>query len=88
MEQSWNGNGMSGTDAWNRAGTEMGCLEQMHGTELERNWDVWNRYMEQSWNVNGMSGTDAWNRYGTEIRWNIPVLVKGMNIIATDVFKE
>ena len=60
----------SGTDAWNSTGTKIllsgtaawnGSLEQMHGTELERKYFVWNRCME--WK----SGTDAWNSTGTEI---------------------
>ena len=50
-----NGNTLSGTAAWN------GSLEQMHGTEMERKYFVWNSCMEQK------SGTDAWNRAGTEI---------------------
>ena len=51
----------SRTDAWNRAVTEILCLKQMHGTELERKYFVWNRCMERK------SGTYVWNRAGTEI---------------------
>ena len=54
MKQSWNGNTLSGTAAWN------GSLEQMHGTELERKYFVLNSCMERK------SGTDAWNRAGTK----------------------
>ena len=51
---------------WNRSGTEILCLEQLHGTE------VWNRCIEQSWNGNTLSGTAAWNgsleqMHGTEL---------------------
>ena len=46
----------SGTDAWNRVGTEILNLEQLHGTE------VWNRRMERKY-----FETEAWNRAGTEI---------------------
>ena len=55
MEQSWNGNTLSGTAAWN------GSLEQMHGTDLKWKYFVWNSCMERK------SGADAWNRSGTEI---------------------
>ena len=55
MKQSWKGNTLSGTDAWN------GSLEHMYGTELELKYFVWNSCMERK------SGTDARNRAGTEI---------------------
>ena len=56
----------SGTDAWNRSGTEILCLEQLHGTE------VCNKCMKQIWNGNTLSGTAAWNRsleklHGTDV---------------------
>ena len=57
----------SGIVAWNRAGTEILCLEQMHGTELEWKYFMWNSCMERK------SGTDAWNdntlelMHGTEL---------------------
>ena len=54
MEQIWNGDNLSGTAAWN------GSLEQMHGTDLERKYFVWNSCMEQQ------SGTVALNRSGTK----------------------
>ena len=56
MEQSWYGNTLSVTAAWK------GSLEQMHGTDLEWKYFVWNSCMEEK------SGTDAWNRAGMEIR--------------------
>ena len=40
MKQNWNSNMLSGTDARNRAGMEIRCLEQMHGTEQERKYVV------------------------------------------------
>ena len=43
------------TNAWNGSGTDMLCLEQLHGTE------VGNSCMEQIWNGNTLSGTAAWN---------------------------
>ena len=54
------------TNAWNRSGTEILCLEQPHGTE------VCNSCMEQIWNGNTLSGTAAWNgsleqMHGTEL---------------------
>ena len=55
MELIWNGNTLSGTAACN------GSLEQMHGTELEQKYFIWNNCMERK------SGTDAWNRARTEI---------------------
>ena len=48
-------------DAWNRAGMEILCLEQLHGTEVLKSC------MEQSWNRNTLSGTAAWNKAGKEI---------------------
>ena len=39
--------------AWNRAGTEILCLEQLRGTKLERKYFVWNSCIERK------SRTDA-----------------------------
>ena len=55
MKQSWKGNTLSGTDAWN------GSLEHMYGTELELKYFVCNSCMERK------SERDAWNRAGTEL---------------------
>ena len=54
----------SGTDAWDRAGMEILCLEQLHETVVR------NRCMEQSLNGNTLEQlhvTEVWNRVGTEI---------------------
>ena len=57
----------SGTDAWNRAGMERFCLEQLQ--EGKSGTDAWNRAGTEILYLEQLHGKEVWNRC-MEQSWN------------------